>query len=527
MIGSYIALGMLALLGLAALTGFFKGMGRGFAKQLVRLVTTGAALFAAIFSMDFATSYINSMFEGKTLEEVITTYYPAYTTAVDEGIREIISCFDAETARILVLLPIAAIVLPLVFVIAFAILNGIMWIVYWIVTSIIGMTGFKKGMLSRLLGAVIGCAQSVAVTAIMLVPLVGLLGMAGDVKTTLHETEHMNAETLADVDEIYAEYLDEAIASPVTSLIAQFGGEALYSHISSVQVGENVTDSRDSIVTLAAVALDGIGLQDINWNEPSAEDQEALREIVAKIESDKNVATIVAGAIKGASTAVHGGSIEIEVGEPFNAIIDSFFEGFSHTTYQTLHEDLNTLLDFYFILGDSGFIASITGEEADTEAISDLLVAKDENGKTVIDRVIETLKSNERTKPMVSALTQLSVALLCESLGLDEDATQLYEDVKGSVNDVLTMNKSDFETEEEYKEAVSTQLDSALKEHDIELEEEIVNEMANTIAEKYGDRDDITDEDVDEAILSYYDAYQKYLETGDTSGLPEDFPEFD
>jgi len=124
---------------------------------------------------------------------------------------------------------------------------------------------------------------------------------------------------------------------------------------------------------------------------------------------------------------------------------------------------------------------------------------------------------------MVSALTQLSVALLCESLGLDEDATQLYEDVKGSVNDVLTMNKSDFETEEEYKEQVSADLDQALANNNLNVDEETKKTMVDYIADNYGDHEgEITDKEINDALLSYYKAYADSLAKGEEPVIPDD-----
>ena len=45
--------------------------------------------------------------------------------------------------------------------------------------------------------------------------------------------------------------------------------------------------------------------------------------------------------------------------------------------------------------------------------------------------------------------------------------------------------------------------------------------MADYVAKNFADKEEVTDEDVDDLILSYYDAYLEYQETGK---VPDDIP---
>ena len=90
---------------------------------------------------------------------------------------------------------------------------------------------------------------------------------------------------------------------------------------------------------------------------------------------------------------------------------------------------------------------------------------------------------------------------------LSESAVAIYENVKTGVNDVLALNESDYATRDEYIAAVSTELDETLKANDIKLDEATLETMSNYIADNYSDVDEITDEDINRALLSYYSSF--------------------
>jgi phenylalanyl-tRNA synthetase alpha subunit len=95
-----------------------------------------------------------------------------------------------------------------------------------------------------------------------------------------------------------------------------------------------------------------------------------------------------------------------------------------------------------------------------------------------------------------------------------EEAEQLYEGVKSGLTDVVNIKKDDYETEEEYKDAVSESLNETLIENDIQLPTETVEELADHVIENFGDMDvsELTDEQVTSIILQYYDIYASEIE---------------
>ena len=169
------------------------------------------------------------------------------------------------------------------------------------------------------------------------------------------------------------------------------------------------------------------------------------------------------------------------------------------------------MLDVYFILTDNEILILISENNIDalksklTEASGEVLL---------IDTIIDTLQENPRTAPLVTLFTKLSVSIMADSLGLDENAVEMYENIKDDFNDILAIDRESFATDEEYKAEVNTQVSAALESNGILLEDEIVTGMSDYIAENFTDLEEVTDEAVNDAILSYYSAYVDFINNG-------------
>ena len=113
------------------------------------------------------------------------------------------------------------------------------------------------------------------------------------------------------------------------------------------------------------------------------------------------------------------------------------------------------------------------------------------------------------------------------ALGMDEETEQLYEDVKNDLHTVLSHNKSDFDTPEEYRDAIKNDLDATLEKNDLSVSEDVREHMLDYIEENYSDTSEITDDDINNAILSYYNSYANAKENrgeGEGEGS-EDIPD--
>ena len=149
--------------------------------------------------------------------------------------------------------------------------------------------------------------------------------------------------------------------------------------------------------------------------------------------------------------------------------------------------------------------------------VKDLLIAEDDEGDTVIDNVISELNDNPRTVPIVTSLTKFSLQLMLDSFPAEEtlpedvDIEVVYDSVKDGVNSLLPdVNNPDLSHTEKV-ENVAASLDETLKDNNIALDEEIVDYIAEEIITQFAGKDELTDEDINNALLAFYGAYAESI----------------
>ena len=169
---------------------------------------------------------------------------------------------------------------------------------------------------------------------------------------------------------------------------------------------------------------------------------------------------------------------------------------------------MGTLLDVYFILAEGEVIENL-GDEEQTKAA---FIRKDSDGKTVISKAISSLRTNSRTAPLTAAITELSIAIMSAELELDDDASVIYANVKDGVGSLHNIDK-DSMSQTEYKTAVTESLDDTLRESGIDLPDEMVEDMADFYISEFSDAESLTEENIDDVIFSYYDAYIEYSDS--------------
>ena len=515
-VGSYISLGILAFVAFYALTGLLFGLKRGFGKFTIRFITIVASAVISFVVLGLANNALVSWCDGKTLEQAISEIYPDYVNAVDEGTRNIIASFDLVTAQYIILLVAALVIFPIAFLLCFVLLNFILFIVAAIISLICGFSSWRKSGLSTLTGGIIGLAQGLLISFVVLVPITGITRLATGVRAEL--TEGGINESNAMVDEMFTWFVDDFADNPLLAVVDSLGGDKLYGEITKITVEGNSYDARTVVYDGFEVYDVGVQLWGADFNALNAEDKAKLDRIGDILTDNGYTAGLISGLLRGVANAVDNGAVGLPMDEPYLSIVKKVVHIFADSSVDNLGGDVDTILDSYYVLSDSGILSAFTSDSKNL--IADRLIAK-ENGKTVIDRLTEVLRANPRTSVVVDALAQLSVTIMSEQLGLGENADQLYTEVKEGLTDVLAINKSDYADEAEYKEAVTESLDSTLKDNGIALEADIVAEMADYITENYADTSEITDEDINNAILSYYDAYAEYLANKNSTGEGE------
>lgn len=522
-VGAYIAVGLIAYIALSVLTGLIFGFRRGFSKTLLRLVTIIAAAVVSLVAVIWLAQYVDLMFQGKTVEDLIILVWPEYETAADPALHDFIAAFDSVTAERVAMALLTIVALPIIFVVVFYVAKFLTLIIYGIFAGILGMMSKKKGFFSTLFGGLVGAVQGVLIAAVVLLPTAGFLGVADELRTGL-TSEDKPEESVVLVEGFYEEYLDDVIKSEPIVWLRQFGGDMLFEKMTTVTVAEETVDMREETKSIAEIVVDSLPLidEDLNWKHLEPHHKAALYAILADVDGNEYNASIIAGVLRGVCSAIGSKSIPLELEEPFNDFAIQLINVFATTDKDIVAEDLTTLLNIYFILGDADVLAAFDSESGAEMDVKELLIAQDDEGDTVIDNVIIELNLNPRTVPIVTSLTKFSLQLMLdafpaeEALPEDVDIEVVYDSVKDGVNSLLPdVNNPDLSHTEKV-ENVAASLDETLKDNNIALDEEIVDYIAEEIITQFEGKDALTDEDINNALLAFYGAYADSLATGTT-----------
>lgn len=518
-VGSTISGAITAVAVILILLGVLLGMKRGMYKTTLRILTVVASSFIAYWVIEGVTDYLHGLFVGRTLEEIITGVWPGYTTAVAENLRNIINSFDAVTVERIIAAGTVILILPIVFTLVFIVAKLLTTILYFIIRSILRLGGINSPV-SSLLGGFLGALQGALITGVILLPIAGLAGMAEEAREPLiADKDPAVAEKITNV---YVNYLDDICANSTLKTIRSLGGDAIFSDMTTVTVGDEEVDMQKEAIVLVEIVADGAPLmKDFSWAELRPEDKKAMSAILSDVGDDDYTANTVAGVLRAMSVANRVGAFSFGFEYPFNEFMDEFIQIFADSNRENVEADLETFLNVYFILNDYQVLSHFAGGLSEGSAES--LLSQDADGDSVVNKIIDTLSANPRTKGLVTSLTKFSLKLMAESAGnlLPEgmDAEQVYEDVKLGMNDVLEKVNDESITPEEKHEVVkeeinNTLISSGVITEDTPISEEAMDSLTDYVMENYVGKEELTDDDINNAILAYY------TKTGKEPGTP-------
>jgi hypothetical protein len=145
--------------------------------------------------------------------------------------------------------------------------------------------------------------------------------------------------------------------------------------------------------------------------------------------------------------------------------------------------------------------------------------------------MINTLSGNPRTQTIVDGLYNLVLNVAFSGAtspdGDESEGENVLDidivEVKNGLNNIVSVNKSDYETEDEYREVLSDTIGTTINDTiGVELEKEVVDEISDYVDENYAEQlEDLTDEEFNELIFEVIDIYQKFQNGEEIN--PDDF----
>ena len=509
---AYIAVGILGLFLIFIIFKMLFGMGRGTWRQLVR---TGATLLAAIVSFiagDIIAGRIVGSLDVNNLETLIQQVEIQLPEA-GGIIRSVLGAIDTSIIEYILLLPATIILIPILTTVMFLVINLIFKIIRGIIIKILK---FKKSKTNsqRLGGALLAAVEGIIWVTMVLFPLTGLMTLADAACT-----EAIDADPAANYElkVAYDEYIAPFTENPVFTFVEGIGADAMTESIATVKIDGKRTNMRRQVLSVAHIfVVDARALQGADFTALTAEQQAALESIVDTLAESPFTSGLMVSTLNTLPSIYESGLIpmdDINVGE-FEAVIDALMDFLSQVETDTLGSDLDTVMDFYFGFCDSGILGALSGGEDIMRFISD-----DYNGDRHILTMLNTLSGNERTKGIVDSLYNLVLSAAFSGSGDESEgednvlADVNINDVRDGLNNIVSVNRDQYETEEEYREVLSDTISTTINDTiGVELDQETADEIADYVDENFSEQiGDLTDEEFNELMFEMIDIYQGYL----------------
>ena len=497
-IGSILTTVIFALVVIGAL----RGITGGFLRSLIRTGCTIAAAVAA-YSVTLASeAMIIASVTPDKIKEFLVGLGEAAGPVNFAGFADYLNSLDLFVA-----LP-GAFIAPIAFVLVFLGLRASFGAASAIVCGILGIPkGGQRGE-DVLIGSALGAIEGVAIAAVICIPVSGLLGLAGDsVEVMREKNDEKFASIIATYDESIAP-LNEHFAMTAAK---QLGADAIMDSFTTVNLDGEEINLRSEFVNVVDIVTEFATIGEIDFTALSEDNKLAIRSAVDSLENSDYLMRLASGIISDMGSAIEDGVVPISVPAPYDVVLHPAITMLATSNIDNFKADLDTILEIYYLLSDSGVLKAF-GIEGQEQGMANAFVMTDANGDTVINQIVSIIDKNEHMRPLVKALTDMSLIMLTNQLGIDADIVEVYDNVKTGVNEVLAVRPEDYDTEEEYVAARNEKLDETLNENGIELEPDVVDGIGDFIDENYPDHDELTDEEFNDIILSYYDVY-KNLQT--------------
>ena len=508
---AYIAVGILGLFLIFIIFKMLFGMGRGTWRQLVR---TGATLLAAIVSFmagDIIAGRIVGSLDVNNLETLIQEV-EAQLPQSGDIIRSVLGAIDTEMIEYILLLPATIILIPILTTVMFLVINLIFKIIRGILIKILK---FKKAKTNpqRLGGALLAAVEGLIWVTMVLFPLTGLMTLADAAYT-----EAMNADgASSELRETYDEYIAPFTENPVFTFVEGIGADAMTESIATVRINGKRTNMRRQVLSVAHIfVVDARALQGADFTALTAEQQAALESILDTLAESPFTSGLMVSTLNTIPTLYWSGLIpmdDMNISE-FSPIIDSLMAFLAEINADTLGTDLDTVMDFYFGFCDSGILGALSGGEDIMKFISE-----DYNGERHILTMLNTLSGNARTKGIVDGLYNLVLSAAFSGSGDESDgennvmADVNISDVREGLNNIVSINRDQYETVEEYREVLSDTISTTINDTiGVELDQETADEIADYVDENFSEQiGELTNEEFNELVFEVIDIYQSYL----------------
>lgn len=485
---------------ISVLRGLFTGSG----SQIVSLCLTAIAAIAAfLITLAIEDNLIAAATPDKIKEYILGMGEQVAALNIAE-IANYLNSLDLLVALV------GAFVSPIVFASIFLTLNGVLGAFSTRISRLIGLgnNAFAGGV--DVFGAALGVLNGLIVAFVLCVPVSGMVGMVDE---SIEIVRAKNDEKYSSIINTY----DESIASIndhfAVAAVRELGADSMMDSFTTVMIDGNEINLRSEFVNVVSIVVEFASIGEVDFTALSEENKLSISSAVDALEDSDYLMMLASGIISDMGHALEDGIIPIKVPSPYDVVLNPAISMLATSNIDNFKADLDTILEIYYLLSDSGALKAF-GQKGHEQEMTDAFTLTDTSGDTIINRVVAIIDKNEHMRPLVKALADMSLIMLTNQLGIDANIVEVYDNIKTGVNDVLAVNPDDYDTNEEYVAARNEKLDEAFSSNGVELEPEVIDGIGDYIDENYPDLEELTDDDINDIILSYYDVYMSVQSEG-------------
>lgn len=491
------------------------GAKRGAYRQPIHFAAVLLAAITAFIATVLFTRTVIGMFEGKELGQVIAEFEATTGITIDGEIVDTLSGFDADLVAYVLAIPLAFIA-PIIFLLVYIVAAILFAIVRSIVVKACKIPR-RIDTKGKTIGAVLGAVEGVVVMALVLLPITAILRLGVPVLNTV-EIDNKEFNEVADgVTDFYE--------SPVIQFVSFGGGELLADELSTVKVNDSKFNLSNELTVGVEIGYKLTALLENAEGGITAENEQEIKEIISLLRQSDFLPAILSGAMNIVADTLDELMPDMDGEGDMDAMLDKLMadlKTFLNTsTPATVIDDIDTFANLYLLLSADDVLNLIS--ENPEEAFAKF-TEKDANGDTLISKMIGTLASNHRTNTLIATLNEISVSLMLSSMGVTGDTAEVYEELKGGINNVVSVKKDDFATEEEYKEELKGEIQGTITGTiDKILSDEIQVNVSDEDKAKLEDlKNSITEgEDSEEIMAEVTDKVAEFLEDPKNSAIVE------
>lgn len=530
-LGSYVSIAGLGILALFLVVIIWKMLGGIRKGTWNKLICVGSTLLAALVSIgigSWLSNHIIGLLDAETFADLFK-FAESQVPGLGAAMESAMSNFDGELIEYLLLVPATLFIIPVLTTVIFLILNTIVKIVRGIVTSIIGL-GKARNMSQRLGGALLGAVEAIIWMTMVILPVCALLSLFNQGYQEAIEASEGEAKT--ELIETYDEYIAPFTSNPAIKFVSSLGTDHIANELATVKIEDEKANIREEVISIAHIIIADLNtLEGADFTALNEDQKTAVSSIIGSLGDSPILSRILIHGLHAVPAIYNNGLIDLELGGDFEGVLNDFLTFLETTSRDTIQDDLDTITDFYFGFCDSGILSALEDGQDIMQFVND-----DYKGDRHLLGMINTLSGNPRTQSIVDGLynfvlnAAFSGAMNNGGSG-DAGNGELGEvienidiqDVKQGLNDVISVKKENYATEEEYKEELSNTIDTTIQETiGAELEDEVIDEIADFVDENFSDKvDELTDEEFNELIFEFIDIYQGFLNGEEIN--PDDF----